>query len=209
MQNQVESKEHKKIKNTDEQLISWIKRLDLLNLRFGEICCWLIVFLMMGVFLSVIMRYLFSLDVIWLQELMIYIHALFFISVAGYTLQFNGHVRVDIFYQRFSQRIQSLIDILGTCLLLIPVYLLLLNDAWFYFYDSFIIFEGSGMTGGLPTLYIFKSFLLILPIVLIVQGVSQILKSILIFQGKKNSLKQLEEWIRQNKSDSRKQTVHD
>ena len=157
--------------------------LDTANEGIGRICAWLILPLVFGVFLSVVLRYLFAQDVIWLQELNVYLHALLFISVAGYALKHGAHVRVDVLSQRLPKKTNAIIEMIGTILLLFPVFALLLNDAFFFVLDSWLIQEGSQMTGGLPLMYIFKTFLLVLPVVLILQGISQGLKAFLIFRG--------------------------
>lgn len=160
-----------------------IQFLDLINRRIGQSAAWLILLLVASVFLSVLFRYVFSWSAIWLQDLNVYLHALLFIAVAGYTLQYNGHVRVDIFYQKISDKKKAMIEVLGTGFLLLPVLLLLMNDAMFFVLDSWLILEASQMSGGLPLMYIFKSFLLLLPLLLIIQGIAQILRAVLVFKG--------------------------
>ncbi len=52
----------------------------------------------------VVLRYGFNIGIIALQELVSYLHASVFMLGVAYTLQQDGHVRVDIFYRNFSPR---------------------------------------------------------------------------------------------------------
>ncbi|MCB1174364.1 MAG: TRAP transporter small permease subunit [Leptospiraceae bacterium] len=157
--------------------------LEEVNRRLGAASAWLVLVLAVGTLITVIVRYLLKLDVIWLQDLMRYVHALLFIAAAGYTMLHNAHVRVDIFYQKLSPRGQAWVDVLGTLFLLAPVYVLLSNDSFFFAWDSLIILEASETTGGIPALYIFKSFLLLLPAVLLLQGTANVIRLICVLRG--------------------------
>lgn len=164
-------------------LIKLIRTIDQCNRFLGRTIAWLLLVLAGGIFLAVILRYLFNLDVLMLQESMLYMHALIFIVAAGYTFQLGGHVRVDIFYRDMKPAKKAIVDLSGTCILLGPVFALLFNDSIFFAGDSWSILEESQMTGGLPFLYLFKSCMLLLPIVLLSQGFAQAAKAYLIIRG--------------------------
>ena len=71
-------------------------------------------------FAVVLLRYVFGLGSIWLQESILYAHAALFMLAAAWTLQKGGHVRVDVFYADAAPRTKALIDLLGALLLLLP-----------------------------------------------------------------------------------------
>jgi len=102
---------------------------------------------------------------------------------AAYTLKHDGHVRVDVFYQHYSERKKALINLLGTLLLLLPTCLFILIICWPYVLDSWAIYERSIEGNGLPWVYLLKTLLLIQPSLLIVQGVAEALKNLLILKG--------------------------
>ncbi|PZQ30215.1 MAG: permease, partial [Ectopseudomonas oleovorans] len=87
--------------------------IDALNSWFGKACAWLTVFLVIGTAVVVVLRYGFGIGATALQEAVLYAHALVFMGAAAWTLQRNAHVRVDIFYQKFSGRRQALVEIFG------------------------------------------------------------------------------------------------
>ena len=83
---------------SENALQSFVRTVDTLNERLGRLVSWLALFMVLTQFVVVLTRYVFGLGWIWMQESIIYMHAIVFLAAAGYTLVHNGHVRVDIFY---------------------------------------------------------------------------------------------------------------
>jgi TRAP-type mannitol/chloroaromatic compound transport system permease small subunit len=110
-------------------------------------------------------------------------HAMVFLVGASYTLKHNGHVRVDIFYRKMSPQRQSWVDLLGTLLLLLPVSVFIFWASWEYVLTSWQFKESSGEAGGLPGVYLLKTLLLIMPALLILQGIAHFLQSLLKLHG--------------------------
>ncbi len=81
-----------------------IKILDIIADKVGVISSFLILFLILFVSLSVILRYAFSIGFIWLQDLYIWIHAIFILLGISYTLKADEHVRIDLLYRSFSKK---------------------------------------------------------------------------------------------------------
>ena len=79
---------------------------------------WLCLFLVLMQFSVVLMRYAFGIGSIWLSESIIYAHAALFMLAAAWTLQQDGHVRVDVFYSKASPRTKALVDLFGALLFL-------------------------------------------------------------------------------------------
>src|SRR3546814_16611277 len=85
-------------------------------------------------------------------------------GAAGWVLQRNAHVRVDIFYHHFSSRRQALVDLLGTVLFLFPFCVFLGWASWDYVGNAWHTLEASNESGGLPFVYLQKSILPLLEI---------------------------------------------
>jgi TRAP-type mannitol/chloroaromatic compound transport system permease small subunit len=134
-------------------------------------------------FLVVVLRYGFDQGSIALQESVTYMHAMLFMLAAAYTLQRDGHVRVDIFYQGFSRRGRAWVDLLGTLVLLIPVCLFILASSWGYVTESWAVHEGSREAGGLPYVYWLKTLMVLMPLLLLLQGVVWLLRNALFLAG--------------------------
>lgn len=122
-------------------------------------------------FAIVILRYGFNLGWIWLQEAVTYLHVTVFMVVTAWTLQQDGHVRVDIFYAKMPVRKRALVDLLGTLLFLVPFCLFVLVTAWPYVASSWKVLEGSREAGGLPLVFLLKSLILIMPVLLLLQSI--------------------------------------
>lgn len=169
--------------NLTRALATLARSIDCFTEWTGRIIAWLTLAMMILTCTVVVMRYFLETGSIALQESVIYLHSLLFLLGAAYTLKRGGHVRVDILYQRFSPRIQALIDALGALLFLIPVCVLILVFCWDYVANSWAIREVSKEARGLPWVYLLKSLLLIMPITLLLQGVAEFLKNLLFFCG--------------------------
>jgi TRAP-type mannitol/chloroaromatic compound transport system permease small subunit len=160
-----------------------IKSIDLINETIGRWVAWLTFFMVLVTFSIVILRYAFDIGLIAMQELVTYMHALVFMLGAAYTLKHDAHVRVDIFYQRCSTRLRAWIDCFGTLLLLLPVAGYMLWSSWEYVMDSWNILESSRNSGGIPAVYLLKTTLLIMPILLLLQGISLFTSNLLTALG--------------------------
>lgn len=149
----------------------------------GKIISWLTIIMVVTMFTIVLLRYGFNIGWIAMQESVLYMHGFIFMLGAAYTLKADGHVRVDIFYHRFSQRKKALIDILGTVFLLLPVTVFIFFISFDYVLNSWHILEKSSEAGGLPFVYISKSLLLIFAVTLNLQGVAELLRNVLILNS--------------------------
>lgn len=106
--------------------------IDTFNERLGRITAWLALFMVLVQFVVVLMRYVFGVGSIAMQESIVYMHGVLFMIGAGYTLLHNGHVRVDIFYRGAQLRTKATINLLGSLFLLLPVVVLIWIYSWPY-----------------------------------------------------------------------------
>jgi len=166
--------------------------LEKLILYSGQAISWLTLLMVLITFMIVVLRYVFDTGWIAMQESVNYLHAINFMMGAAYTLQKQKHVRVDIFYQRFSEKQKAMVDLLGTLLLLLPVSAFIIWVSWDYVSASWAMRESSGEAGGLPWLYLLKSLLLLMPLLMIIQGTAWILKLWPVAMGHKPLPKQSE-----------------
>lgn len=102
--------------------------------------------------------------------------AMIFLLGSAYALQEDKHVRVDVFYQRFSKKTQSIINLVGTLIFLIPWCYLVIITSYKFAINSWYIREGSAQPGGLPARYVIKGMIVIGFILLALQGFSLIVK---------------------------------
>ncbi len=164
-------------------LLSLIATLEAVSLWTGRIVSWFSLFMVVTTFLVVLLRYAFDLGWIAMQESVTYMHAALFMLGAAYTLQRNGHVRVDIFYQKLSQRGRAWVDLLGTLLLLVPVCVFIAWVGWDYVLESWDVMEGSREAGGIPAVYLLKTLIIVMPVLMLLQGLAWILRNGLFLAG--------------------------
>lgn len=111
-----------------------------------------------------------------LIEIQWYLFDLVFLLGAAYALKHNEHVRVDLFYKDWQPRRRALVNLLGTILGLIPFCILIIYYSWGNIVNSWQISESSPDPGGLPR-YPIKSFIIISFVLLILQGISELIKN--------------------------------
>ena len=154
-----------------------MKYLHNFSLITGKSIAWLTLAMVIGSVINLAASWLFNISWIWLRESITWMHGANFLLAAAYTLNRQGHVRVDIFYSKMTQRKKALVDLFGTTFLLIPTAAFIACASWPAFFLSWKVSEVSSEAGGLPAVYIVKSFLLIMPLLLILEAINQLLKS--------------------------------
>lgn len=154
-----------------------IQRLEFLAEFTGRIVAWGTLLMVLVTFAVVVLRYALDTGWVGMQESITYLHALVFMLGAAYTLKHHGHVRVDIFYQKFSRRGRAWVDLLGTLLLLFPLMGFIFWISWEYVVESWKVLEGSREAGGLPGVFLIKTLLLLMPVTMLTQGLALALRS--------------------------------
>lgn len=164
-------------------MIQLVRFVDVLNDRVGRFISWLTLFMVLITFAVVVLRYVFDLGWIAMQELVTYLHAAVFLAGAAFTLRHEGHVRVDIIFRDLSPRGQAWVDLFGTLFLLFPVCGFIAWISWDYISQSWALLEGSRETGGLPGVYLLKSLILLMAGLLLLQGLAIVSRCILFIKG--------------------------
>lgn len=142
----------------------------------GRAVSWLTLLMVIVTFIVVVLRYVFDIGWIALQESITYMHAMVFLVGASWAMQQEAHVRVDIFYSRFSSKTKAWIDLFGSLLLLLPVMAFIAWISWEYVSESWSVLEGSREAGGLPGVFLLKSLIPVLAVMLILQALVQIVR---------------------------------
>lgn len=156
-------------------------RLESLSEISGRLVAWLILALVLLVGYDVTMRYLFQSGSVALQELEWHLFALIFLIGAAYTFKHDDHVRLDLFYHgRFmNNKRRAWVNIFGGLFLLIPFCLLVIISSWPFVQQAFIHAEGSPDPGGLPYRWILKAAIPAGFLILMLQGIADVLKNVL------------------------------
>ena len=162
-------------------------RLEKIFDRFSDLMGWIAgilnLLMLINVFYDSIMRYFFSSGSIAMQEMEWHLFAMVFLFGIAYTLKEDGHVRVDVFYDRFSPRWKAMVNIGGTALLLLPLSVLVIEGSVWYVQEAYNSGEVSGDPGGLPYRWLIK---LVIPasfVFLIVSATGFVIRNINILLG--------------------------
>jgi TRAP-type mannitol/chloroaromatic compound transport system permease small subunit len=136
----------------------------------GRLSLYLVLAMAVITFGSVILRYVFGLNYIAMQETVTYMHGAVFLLAGGYALLTDDHVRVDILYREASPRRKALVDLAGTYLLLFPFCLVALWAAGPYVANSWAVREGSMEQSGIKGIYLLKSLIPVYLVLLSLAG---------------------------------------
>lgn len=146
--------------------------LDAVCAWFGRAVAWLLLPMVLLTALVVVLRYGFNFGRIYLQEMIMYMHAAVFMLAAAWALRKDKHVRVDVFYRNSSRRHRAWINLLGTIFLLFPTAGILLWLSLDYAAFSWALLETSREPDGLPFVYLLKTVMPAMAALLVLQGVS-------------------------------------
>jgi TRAP-type mannitol/chloroaromatic compound transport system permease small subunit len=164
-------------------LAAFVRSIDRLNDAVGRGVAWLTLAMVLITFAVVLLRYVFAIGWVWMQESYVWLHGVVFMLGAGYTLLHQGHVRVDIFYRDAAPRRKALVDLFGSLLLLLPVVGLIFWVSLDYVADSWARLEESREAGGMPGLFLLKTVILGFCVLLGLQGLSLAGRSLLVLRG--------------------------
>ncbi|MDJ0810044.1 MAG: TRAP transporter small permease subunit [Desulfobacterales bacterium] len=164
-----------------EKVYKWI---DTLNTWVGNFVAWATAVVVVVVFVDVVMRYAFKISFVFTQELEWHLFAFIFLMGAGYTLLKDGHVRVDIFYQRCSRKTQAWINLIGVILFLIPGCYMIIATSLKFVYNAWVVMEGSPDPGGIPYRFLLKACIPAGFSLVLLQGISLGIKSFLTIMGR-------------------------
>lgn len=165
-----------------QALLALSRFIDRVTAFIGKFVAWLVLVAVLVSAGNAVIRKAFSISSNAWLELQWYLFGAVFMLAAAYTLQTNDHIRIDIFYGSRSKRTQDWIDLIGHVLFLMPFTILMIWLLGPYFWRSFSSGEISGSAGGL-ILWPAKLMLLLGFLLLVFQGVSEIVKRVAIMRG--------------------------
>lgn len=165
-------------------LKSYIQFIDSLNEKVGYLVSWLTTLLVLIVCYDVFTRYFLKKSSVAVQELEWHVFALIFLLGAAYTLKHDRHVRVDVFYIKFSPWVKAWVNFLGSLFFLIPFSILVIWSSKTFVINSFLIKETSPDPGGLPARFILKAAIPAAFFLLLLQGSVMAIRAFLVITNK-------------------------
>ncbi|OCW57379.1 TRAP transporter small permease subunit [Hoeflea olei] len=166
------------------RFLAWVASLICaVNLLIGRSFSWLALAIVVVCFTVVVQRYLFSVSHLWMQDLYVWLNGAMFMAVAGFALLRDDHVRVDIFYRPAGIRTRAIADLIGVVLFLLPFTWVVYTYSLPFVIRSWGYREASANVGGMPGLYILKSFILAFAALIALQGIAMAIRSVLVLSG--------------------------
>ncbi|MEP2024068.1 MAG: TRAP transporter small permease subunit [Reichenbachiella sp.] len=147
--------------------------------KTGQWVSWISLVLVVLIGMDVLLRYVFNWSSSANQELEWHLFATLFLLGSAYALKHDKHVRVDVFYSRFSDNKKAWVNLIGTLIFLIPFCLVVIQTSIPFALDAWEISESSPEPGGLPHRFIIKSTIPIGAFLLFIQAISEGLSSLL------------------------------
>jgi TRAP-type mannitol/chloroaromatic compound transport system permease small subunit len=146
--------------------------------RIGLSVSWLTLIMVILICMDVFLRYLLSSTKTWIIELEWHLFSVLFLLGLSYTFQHQKHVRVDLFYEKMSKKYRNLVDTVSILLFLIPWCIIVIHTSFDYAMNSWSFRETSPQPNGLPARYIIKFFISTGFVLLLIQGVSSLIRII-------------------------------
>lgn len=161
----------------------FVALIDAINLAIGRVVMWLAVVMAVVQLAVVILRYVFAIGFIGMQQSVWYMHGLLFMLGAGFALMVDGHVRVDVFYREASPRQKAWTDLFGVVVLLLPLCVLAVTLSWNYVLNSWRVLEGSTEVSGIPAIFLLKTTIWVFAVLLGLQALALAARAILFLSG--------------------------
>ena len=161
------------------RLRSIIHLIDTYTEKTGLLLAWLCLGMTLVTCTVVLLRYGFGIGSVAAQESITYMHATLFMLAAAFTLQRNGHVRVDIFYRRLSARNQAWVNSIGAIVFLLPFSVFIAFMSWQFVGEAWAVREGSQDPGGIHAVYLLKTLIPLMALNLFLQGLAEVFRNAL------------------------------
>ena len=159
-------------------LLKVIRIIDAFSEWSGKAFSWMILPLVFGLTYEGFARYLFNAPTLWAFDLSYMLYGALFMLGAHYTLLKGAHIRTDMLWEKFTPRTKGMIDAVAYIFFFFPAMILLfyasVDEAW----HAYKMGELSEQTAWRPILWPFKAVVPLTALLLLVQGLSEVLKSL-------------------------------
>lgn len=175
------------VTSKDEEFPKICKILNAFVFKVGTAISWLSILLIAIIVIQVLLRYLFSINLVQLEELQWHLYATIIMFGLSYAMVNHSHVRVDILRVKFNPRLQRKIEIFGVLILMIPFILIVIKYGVDLTEEALRINERSSSPTGLPYRWIVKSVMPISFSLLLIASISRIIRhTSYLLKGRKN-----------------------
>jgi TRAP-type mannitol/chloroaromatic compound transport system permease small subunit len=165
-----------------QSLLKLSRGIDAFTRWMGKRLAWLILVAVVVSALNAIVRKTFDTSSNSWLELQWVLFSIVFLLCSSWTLLDNEHIRIDIVNNMMPKQVRNSIDLIGHVFFLLPLTIIMIITGGPFFMRSVEINEQSGNAGGLPQ-WPAKSLIIIGFTLLLVQGISELIKRIAVMRG--------------------------
>ena len=165
-----------------QSLLKMSRAIDAFTKWVGKRLAWLILVAVVVATVNAIIRKTFDVSSNSWLELQWLLFSIVFLLCSPWTLLDNEHIRIDIISNMMKKKTRDWIDVVGHSFFLIPLCIVMIITGGPFFMRSVEVNEQSSNAGGLPQ-WPAKSLIIIGFILLMVQGVSELIKRVAVMRG--------------------------
>lgn len=161
-----------------DSIVKVVRGIDWFAEWSGRVIAFLCFPLVAALTYEVFARYVFSAPTDWAYDVTYMLYGTIFMLAAAFTLLKKGHIRTDLFYNKWSPRTQGRVDALMYLLFYFPGIILFLVAGYDYAAHSWATRETTALSPWRPIIYPLKTVIPVTAVLLLIQGVSELLKSL-------------------------------
>ncbi|MBN1856373.1 MAG: TRAP transporter small permease subunit [Dehalococcoidia bacterium] len=159
-------------------MTKFVRLVDSANEWMGRAMRWVIMIAIGFTCFEVFQRYVFNHPTMWGYEVPIHLGAAFYTLAWGFVLLHKGHVRVDVFYAKYSDRGRAIVDIVCFFVLFLPVVGVLTYTSADWMIHAWAIAERSNMTYWYPPISPLRTAIFIGILLFLLQGIAQLWRDV-------------------------------
>lgn len=153
--------------------------IDHISIWVGKFFAWAVVLLTGVVSYEVFMRYVMHEPTGWAYDTSYILYGALFMMAGAYALSAQAHVRADVLYRLFPNRVQAGLDLALYLLFFLPAVFALVYAGYHFAEAAWAIRERSPYSPAGPPLYHFKSLIPLSGFFLAIQGIAEIARCII------------------------------
>ena len=168
---------------------NFIKYLEIITCVPGYIASSLIIPLIFATCYEVFARYLFNSPTIWAYEFGYLLMGFHFLLGGALTLKKKSHIRIDIFYNKMSDRNKGIVDLVFYLFLILPCLSVLSYKLLGHTQNSFLSNETTGHSAWNPKIWPMHFVIFLSFFILFLQVLVECIKSIILIKENKENIK--------------------
>lgn len=159
--------------------------------NMGKVICWVNTLLVINILIQVLLRYVLGGGQIWLEELQWHFYGLLLMLGISYNITVDAHIRLDIFYRKYSPKTKAYIEFMGILFLVFPLIIILFVHGIDFVQSALRVHETSPHPLGLPWRWLIKSVIPISMFFILLASLSRFVSATAVIFNNSKSIRKL------------------